>query len=367
MHSFESDHENGRPVLQVDRLTKVFQVKGAARLHRERSQFYALNEVSFDVPRGTTFGIVGESGCGKSTLARCIAGLTTPTSGEILLDGERLSSFDHRAMRAARRRLQIVLQDATAALNPRMSVADLVEEPLKIHRIGDATSRRRRVEEVLGLVGVTRAQLDRKPREFSGGQRQRINIARALALQPEVVLLDEPVSAVDVSLQAQILNLLADLQQELGLTYLLIVHDLAVAEHVCDRVAVLYRGEVMELADRWTFFRGPLHPYTNSLLSAVPDPDPRARRRRRVLLRGEVDQRAGVAQGCVFRRRCPVGHDREICACERPPVETRAAGHRVACHFPGALRKDEAGEVALAETSATGSSAGEHRTEGEMG
>jgi oligopeptide/dipeptide ABC transporter ATP-binding protein len=305
------------------------------------------------VVRGETFGLVGESGCGKSTAARCILRLIEPTAGKVFFDGIDLAGLDRADLRRMRRRMQIVFQESTASLDSRMSVGAIVEEPLLIHRIGTREERRSRVEEALSAVGMTAGQASRKPHAFSGGQRQRIGVARALVLSPELVVLDEPVSAVDVSIQAQILNLLRDLQKRFHLTYVFIVHDLAVAEYFCDRLAVVYLGHVMELGDRETLFRQPLHPYTVTLLSAVPVPDPGIeRRRRRIVLRGEASPLVGSLQGCPFRARCFVGRDREICAEVPPPLGEHGSGHWVACHFPGELSIDDIQPTAVARGAA---------------
>jgi oligopeptide/dipeptide ABC transporter ATP-binding protein len=297
----------------------------------------AVDGVSFEVARGETFGLVGESGCGKSTLARCLLRLIEPTAGRVVFDGIDLGGLRPRQLRALRRRMQMVFQDPFASLDPRMSVAKIVEEPLFVHGIGSPRERRAQADATLELVGIETAYRDRRPHEFSGGQRQRIAIARALVLRPELVVLDEPISALDVSIQAQVLNLLRDLQERLRLTYVFIVHDLAIAEYFCDRLAVLYLGAVMEVASREELFRRPLHPYTNALLSGVPVPDPASRRRRdRIILEGEVPMQV-ERRGCRFRSRCPVGRDRERCAAVEPPLEEQAPGHWVACHFPGEL------------------------------
>jgi oligopeptide/dipeptide ABC transporter ATP-binding protein len=328
-----------RSLLCVERLHKTFLVGGSRLLGRPPTELRALEDVSFDVARGETFGLVGESGCGKSTAARCILRLHEPTAGRVVFDGVDVLALARPELRRMRRRMQIVFQESTAALDPRMSVRALVEEPLAIHGLGERAEQRERALELLRVVGITAEQAERRPHAFSGGQRQRIGVARALVLDPELVVLDEPVSAVDVSIQAQILNLLRELQQRLGLTYVFIVHDLAVAEYFCDRLAVLYLGHVMELGDRETLFHEPLHPYTVSLLSAVPIPDPALEaRRRRIVLRGDVAPLGQRVGGCVFRPRCPVGRDREVCAAEEPPVAERSPGHWVACHFPGELR-----------------------------
>jgi oligopeptide/dipeptide ABC transporter ATP-binding protein len=327
-------------LLRVESLTKTFfPVKRL--LGVEGHVVHAVSDVSFNVRAGETFGLVGESGCGKSTTARCILRLVEPTSGKVVLNGVDIAALGPDELRRQRRNAQIVFQDSTASLNARMSVRAIVEEPLVIHGLGTKAERRTRVEEVLGLVGITPEQLDRKPHAFSGGQRQRIGIARALVLHPELLVLDEPVSAVDVSVQAQVLNLLRELQGTLGLTYLMIVHDLAVAEYFCDRLAVLYLGRVMELGSREQLFRSPLHPYTVSLLAAAPTPDPAVQRRRRhIILRGEAEETADLGVGCPFRPRCPVGRAREVCATERPPLVEREPGHWHSCHFPGELKRE---------------------------
>lgn len=319
-------------LLEVDSLEKVFGNR------RRAGGVRALDGVSFDVRRGETFGIVGESGCGKSTLARCVLRLIEPSAGRIELDGIDVRGLGEGDLRRLRHRMQIVFQDPYASLDPRMSARAIVEEGLQIHGVTSRAERRQRAQKMLELVGIAPAQMERRPHGFSGGQRQRIGVARALVLRPELVVLDEPISALDVSIQAQVLNLLRTLQQELGLTYLFIVHDLAVAEYFCDRVAVLYLGAVMEIADRETLFKAPLHPYTAALLSAVPIPDPASERRRsRIVLRGDVSALGEKPTGCRFRPRCPVGRDREVCAAQEPPLAVHGRDHWVACHFPGEL------------------------------
>jgi oligopeptide/dipeptide ABC transporter ATP-binding protein len=326
------------PILQAEALSKSFQVRGEDRFARKRS-VTVLDEISLSVQRGECFGLVGESGCGKSTLARCLLRLLEPSGGRTVFDGVDLSTLDRTELRAIRRRMQFVFQDPYASLDPRMSAGAIVEEPLLVHGIGDRAERRRTMLEVLAEVGLTAEQAGRPPHAFSGGQRQRIGIARAFVLRPEVVILDEPISALDVSVQAQVLNLLRRLQEQQGLTYVFISHDLAVAEYFCDRVAVLYLGQVMELADRETLFRKPLHPYSVSLLTAVPVPRAggRSRRASRPQLIGEVGSVGERPPGCPFEPRCPVGRGREICRGERPPLTSHADGHLVACHFPGEL------------------------------
>jgi oligopeptide/dipeptide ABC transporter ATP-binding protein len=324
-------------LIRVEGLVREF-VIGRSGFPRRRALIVrAVDGVSFDVARGETFGLVGETGCGKSTIGRCLVRLLEPTAGRVVFDGVDLLSLGRAEMREIRRRMQIVFQDPYSSLDPRMSVEDIVGEGLRIHGLGDRRQRREQVIATLTRVGLTAEQIQRKPHAFSGGQRQRIALARALILNPELVVLDEPISALDVSIQAQVLNLLRSLQDELGLTYVFIVHDLAVAEYFCDRVAVLYLGAIQELADRETIFREPLHPYTVALLSAVPIPDPESgRRRQRIVLQGEVSP-FGAIQGCPFRARCPTGRDREICRVERPLLREVRSGHWVACHFPGEL------------------------------
>jgi oligopeptide/dipeptide ABC transporter ATP-binding protein len=330
--------DGASPILQAEALSKSFQVRGDDRFGRKHS-VTVLDEISLSVRRGECFGLVGESGCGKSTLARCLLRLLEPSAGRTLFDGVDLATLDRAELRAIRRRMQFVFQDPYASLDPRMSAGAIVEEPLVVHGIGDRAERRQTMLEVLAEVGLTAEQAGRPPHAFSGGQRQRIGIARAFILRPEVVILDEPISALDVSVQAQVLNLLRRLQEQLGLTYVFISHDLAVAEYFCDRVAVLYLGQVMEMADRETLFRKPLHPYSVSLLTAVPVPRTggRSRRASRPQLIGEVGSVGERPPGCPFEPRCPVGHGRDICRGERPPLSEPASGHQVACHFPGEL------------------------------
>ena len=325
-------------LLRVEALRRVFAVGGRGILSGRPRSLLAVDGVSFDVARGETFGLVGESGCGKSTLARCILRLIEPDAGSVAFDGIDVLALDASALRRLRRRMQIVFQDTSGALEPRMSVREIVAEPLVIHHVGTASERRARVDDILGLVGIQPALAARKPHEFSGGQRQRIGLARALILNPDFVVLDEPISALDVSIQAQILNLLRDLQEKFTLTFLFIVHDLTVAEYFCDRLAVLYLGRVVELGDRTALFRTPLHPYTACLLSAVPDIEQgRAAVRERILLRGEVSPLSDRASGCPFRPRCPVGRDRDDCAQETPQLQARGERHWVACHYPGEM------------------------------
>jgi oligopeptide/dipeptide ABC transporter ATP-binding protein len=296
----------------------------------------ALDGVSLDVRRGEVFGIVGESGSGKTTLARCVLRLTGADGGRILFGGVDLLGASTAELRGLRRRLQCAFQDPFASLDPRLRVGVLLEEPLTIHGIGSRSERRARVGEMLELVGLDASAAGRRPHEFSGGQRQRIALARALILDPDLVLLDEPVSALDVSIQAQILNLLARLREELSATYVVILHDLLVAEYFCDRIAVVYAGRVMELAESAALFAAPRHPYTASLLAASPVPEP-AIARQRLEAAYELDSGAEgrPATGCPFRLRCPVGRDRERCAAETPEPVAETPDHWVACHYPG--------------------------------
>lgn len=335
--AYRQGHNPKEGLLHVEGLRKTFLI-GGGPAWRKRDELYAVNGISFDIERGQTFGLVGESGCGKSTVARCVMRLVEPTSGRIIFDGTDLLELDSRALRRMRRRMQMVFQDTSGSLDSRMSVRSILEEPLVIHGIGSRTERRERVGEMLELVGLRSEIASRMPHELSGGQRQRIGVARALNPGPEFVVLDEPVSALDVSVQAQILNLLRDLQERLNLTYLFIVHDLTVAQSFCDRIAVLYLGQIMEVADRSTLFQEPQHPYTVSLLSAVPVPGRHRRKRARIVLRGEVSPLGGGAvRGCPFQPRCPVGRGRKVCVDENPALEQRQSRHLVACHFPGEL------------------------------
>ncbi len=299
---------------------------------RSRRTLKAVDGVSLALQPGETLGLVGESGCGKSTLGKCIVRLHQPTGGQILFEGTDLAPLPPRALKAHRRHLQMVFQDPVESLNARHTVGEIVREPLDIHRLGDAASRRARVLALLDKVGLPAAAADRYPFEFSGGQRQRIGIARALALNPRLLVFDEPVSALDVSIQSQVLNLLLDLQRELGLTYLFIAHNLAVVKHVSDRVAIMYLGRIVELAPADEIYRLPRHPYTRALLSAIPRPVPN-RRRERIVLQGDVPSPIDPPKGCAFHPRCPFVTDR--CRVEMPLLRPVAgsAGHLVACHY----------------------------------
>ena len=333
--------------LSVRDLVKTFQV-GGGWLGGERGEVSAVAGVSFDIGAGKTLGLVGESGCGKSTTARCILRLIEPTSGAVVLqrrmDGggaERVDiiAADKGELRRLRRHMQIVFQDPFASLNPRMSVGQALREPLAVHTSMSRSAQNTRVAELLRLVGLNPRIVDRYPHEFSGGQRQRIGVARALAFDPGFLVLDEPVSALDVSIQAQVLNLLDDLQDELGLTYLFIAHDLAVVRHVCDDIAVMYLGKIVERTSAAQLFDEAMHPYTHALLSAVPVPDPVLERgRMRILLEGDVPSPLNPPSGCRFHTRCHVGRDQEACRVAEPPLEEVDGGHWVACHFPETRR-----------------------------
>jgi peptide/nickel transport system ATP-binding protein len=299
---------------------------------------HAVDDVSFDVFRGETVGLVGESGCGKSTLARLIVRIHRPDSGEIRVCGQDIAQASHEAIRPLRRQMQMVFQDPYASLNPRMKVAQILGEPLQFHGVTqNAGETRSRIEELLRTVGLNPRSAERFPHEFSGGQRQRISIARAIALNPDFIVADEPISALDVNIQAQIINLMLELQERLGLTYLFIAHDLAVVRHISDRIVVLYLGTVMEVAPADDLFRHPLHPYTRFLISAVPVPDAAVERDRPVLkLAGELPSAISPPSGCRFRTRCPMAQP--ICAAETPPLIAQAPGHLAACHFAGTMQ-----------------------------
>jgi len=321
---------DGRPLLEVRNLVKHFYVSGGLFGGRE-GVVRAVDDVSFAIHRGETLGLVGESGCGKTTTGRCILQLERPTRGQILFEARDLATLTPEELRAVRRRMQVIFQDPYSSLNPRMTVGQIITEPLAVHRIvPDPVKREARVQELLGHVGLLPQHARRYPHQLSGGQRQRVGIARALAMEPALIVCDEPVSALDVSIQAQIINLLEDLQREFGLTYLFVAHDLSVVRHISDRVAVMYLGRIVELADRKALYDDPLHPYTRALLSAVPIPDPELEaRREHIVLGGEVPSPLHPPSGCVFHPRCPIAIDR--CRAAVPELREIKPGHWAAC------------------------------------
>jgi len=322
----------GEVLLEVRDLVKHFEV-GGGLFGRRRGTVRAVDGVSFTIRRGETLGLVGESGCGKTTTGRLILRLERPTRGAVVFEGRDLAGLGEAELRLARRRMQVIFQDPYSSLNPRMTVGQMIEEPLAVHRIvPEAAARAARVQALLAQVGLLAQHARRYPHELSGGQRQRVGIARALAMEPTLIVCDEPVSALDVSIQAQIINLLEDLQTRLGLTYLFVAHDLSVVRHISDRVAVMYLGRIVELADRQALYDDPLHPYTRALLSAVPIPDPELEaRREHVVLGGEVPSPLSPPPGCVFHTRCPIAVDR--CREEVPELREVKPGHWAACRL----------------------------------
>jgi oligopeptide transport system ATP-binding protein len=321
--------ENGA-LLKVRDLKMHFPITQGIIIQRRIGAVKAVDGVSFDIMRGETLGLVGESGCGKSTTGRAMLQLYRPTGGKVYFEGEDLTGVKGEPLRQMRRRMQMIFQDPYASLNPRMTVGDIIGEPLIVHHIAKGKERRERVQELLKVVGLNPYFVNRYPHEFSGGQRQRIGVARALAVQPEFIICDEPISALDVSIQAQIINLLEELQDEFNLTYLFIAHDLAVVRHISDRVAVMYLGKIVELTDRVELYENPLHPYTQALLSAIPIPDPVVEEeRRRIILEGDVPSPASPPVGCNFNTRCPVVMD--VCKEQEPDFVEVSEGHWAAC------------------------------------
>lgn len=316
-------------LLEVRNLRKTFQVTTGAMAGKHLS-LKAVDGVSFSLRTGETLGLVGESGCGKSTTGKAILRLLEPDSGEVLFEGENLLTLSPRQMRARRRDLQMIFQDPYSSLNPRMQVADIVGEPLKIHGLAKGRELRQEVVQLLETVGLGAAHLDRYPHEFSGGQRQRIGIARALAVKPRLIVADEPVSALDLSIQAQVVNLMQDIQQQYELTYLFIAHDLSIIEHISDRVAVMYLGRIVELTPADLLYKNPRHPYSEALLNAVPIPNPHARKQKRPLI-GEIPSAVNPPSGCHFHPRCP--YARDLCRQQSPALVDQGDGHFAACHF----------------------------------
>jgi oligopeptide transport system ATP-binding protein len=326
------------PLLRVENLVKHFPIRRGL-MSRVVGQVRAVDGVTFDVAPGEVLGLVGESGCGKTTTGRCILRLIEPTSGSVRFAGREVTAMNKRELRALRREMQIVFQDPYSSLNPRLTVGSMLTEALVIHRLARGAAARQRVAELLQLVGLHPDHARRYPHEFSGGQRQRIGVARALAVNPRLIVADEPVSALDVSIQAQIINLLRDLQRRMGLTYVFVAHDLSVVEHISDRVAVMYLGKIVELASSEALYREPRHPYSVSLLSAIPVPDPE-RRRQRIVLKGDVPSPANPPSGCRFHPRCFMA--REICSQQEPLLREVRPGHWSACHFAEELAKTPA-------------------------
>jgi oligopeptide transport system ATP-binding protein len=329
-----ADVAAGEVLLRADHLKKYFPIRSGILIQREVARVHAVDDVSLELRAGETLGLVGESGCGKSTLARCIARLYDITSGSVVFEGADISRYSRRQLRPVRRDLQMIFQDPYASLNPRKRVGSIIADPLRIHRTGNRDQIRRRVLELLEVVGLSAEHINRYPHEFSGGQRQRIGVARALALRPKLVIADEPVSALDVSIRAQVINLLDDLQDGLGLTYIFIAHDLGVVRHVSDRIAVMYLGKIVEISPAEELYRRPVHPYTEALLSAVPVPDPDiSARRQRIVLEGDVPSPISPPSGCRFHPRCR--YATTICTTDEPPLTQRGSlGHLAACHHP---------------------------------
>lgn len=325
-------------LLEVKDLVKHFPIRQGVIFSKQVGAVQAVDGISFNVNKGETLGLVGESGCGKTTAGRCILRLIEPTSGEVKFDGKDVPSLPKDELRELRKEMQIIFQDPYGSLNPRMTVGDIVGEPLHIHKLAKGAAKEKRVREILETVGLSAFHARRFPHEFSGGQRQRIGIARALAVDPRLIICDEPVSALDVSIQAQVINLLQDLQEEFGLTYLFIAHDLSVVKHISDRVAVMYLGKIVELTGKTELYRNPRHPYTQALLSAIPEADPTIKKER-ILLKGDVPSPINPPTGCRFHTRCPKAMD--ICKTKDPAFVDTGDGHFVACHLVPAAKAAE--------------------------
>lgn len=321
---------NAEVLLEVRNLVKHFPIRQGIIFSRQIGAVQAVDNITFNIHKGETLGLVGESGCGKTTAGRCILRLIEPTSGDVIFDGRNVPQLAKDELRDLRKEMQIIFQDPYGSLNPRMTVGDIIGEPLHIHKIAKGAEREKRVREILETVGLSAFHARRFPHEFSGGQRQRIGIARALAVNPRLIICDEPVSALDVSIQAQVINLLQDLQEEFGLTYLFIAHDLSVVKHISDRVAVMYLGKIVELTGKEELYRNPKHPYTQALLSAIPEADPTIKKER-IILRGDVPSPINPPSGCRFHTRCPKVMD--ICRVQEPEFVDSGDGHYVACHL----------------------------------
>ncbi|TET49779.1 MAG: ATP-binding cassette domain-containing protein [Anaerolineales bacterium] len=318
-------------LVQIRGLKKYFPIRRGV-FQRHVGDIRAVDDVSFEIRKGETLGLVGETGCGKTTIGRTLIRLYKPTAGEVIFDGQDMARLKKQELRRLRRRMQMIFQDPYASLNPRISAGSIVAEPLEVHKISRGAEKRERVEELLKLVGISTQSVGRYPHEFSGGQRQRIGIARALALSPDLIICDEPISSLDVSIQAQVVNLLEELQDRLGLTYLFIAHDLSMVRHISDRVAVMYLGKIVELADRNDLYENPLHPYTQALMSAVPVPDPVVEeKRQRTILKGDSPSPANPPVGCNFNTRCPRAFD--VCFEQDPEYVEIKPGHHCACHL----------------------------------
>jgi oligopeptide/dipeptide ABC transporter ATP-binding protein len=337
-----SDSARAANLVEVEDLKVYFPIRSGIVFDRHVGDVKAVDGISLEIKRGETLGLVGESGCGKTTAGRAILRLLEPTGGRITFDGQDITHLHGRGLRRLRRRMQMVFQDPYSSLNPRRNVGNIVEEPLNVHGIARGKEADKRVQELLEVVGLPRNAGNRYPHEFSGGQRQRIGLARSLALQPDLIIADEPVSALDVSIQAQMINLLEELQDDFHLTYLFIAHDLAVVRHISDRIAVMYLGKIMEVAPSARLYDRPLHPYTKALLSAVPIPDPAVEsKRERILLKGDLPSPANPPRGCRFHTRCPFAQ-KERCPDEVPELRVLESGHTVACHYAEEI---EAGEI----------------------